>query len=76
MPHLVYCEGDISEFECGAKKLSVDNIRDNIVALDYLKRNIKAIYLSKTNLGFEESLVAINSETKVNELCLLGSILW
>lgn len=72
---LVYCEGDISEFECDAKKLSVDNIRDNIVALGYSKRNIKAIYLSKPNLGFDESLVAINTATEVNELRLLSSIL-
>ncbi|KAJ8430034.1 hypothetical protein Cgig2_010963 [Carnegiea gigantea] len=68
MPHLVYYEGDISEFESDVKKLSVDNIRDNIVALGYLKRNIKAIYLSNPNLGFEESLVEISSET--NYVCL------
>ncbi|KAJ8420699.1 hypothetical protein Cgig2_011133 [Carnegiea gigantea] len=75
MPHLLNSEGDISEFECDAEKLSVDNIRDNIVPLGYSKRNIKAIYLSKPNLGFEESLVAINSDIEVNELCLLSSIL-
>ncbi|KAJ8421623.1 hypothetical protein Cgig2_027017 [Carnegiea gigantea] len=75
MPHLLSSEGDISEFECDAEKLSVDNIRDNIVPLGYSKRNIKAIYLSKPNLGFEESLVAINSDIEVNELCLLSSIL-
>ncbi|KAJ8434391.1 hypothetical protein Cgig2_014238 [Carnegiea gigantea] len=75
LPYLVYCEGDISEFECDAKKRRVDNTRDNIVAMGYSKRNFKAIYLSKPNLGFEESLVAINNETEVNKLRLLSSIL-
>ncbi|KAJ8421639.1 hypothetical protein Cgig2_000616 [Carnegiea gigantea] len=63
MPHLVYCEGNISGFECDAKKLSIDSIRDNIVALGYSKRNIKALYLRKPNFSFDESLVAINSDT-------------
>ncbi|KAJ8436694.1 hypothetical protein Cgig2_025524 [Carnegiea gigantea] len=65
---------EISVSLSDAKKLSVDNIR-NIVALGYSKRNIKAIYLSKPSLGFEESLVAINSGTEVKELCLLSLIL-
>ena len=75
MPHLVYCEGDINEFECDAKKVSVENIRDNIVALSHSERMIKQIYFSKPNLAFEESSLAINSDKKVNELCLLSSLL-
>ena len=55
MPHLVYCEGNVSEFECLAKKLSIDNIRSNIIALGCSKRNIKALYFSKPILAFEET---------------------
>ena len=43
MPYLVYCEGNISEYKCDAKMLSVDN---NIIALGCSWRNIKAIYLA------------------------------
>ncbi|KAJ8437074.1 hypothetical protein Cgig2_002041 [Carnegiea gigantea] len=74
MPYLVYCDGNISEFESDCKKLSVEDIRDNILALGYSDRMIKGIYFSKSNLAFEESLVAINSET-VDELRLLSPIL-
>ena len=35
MLHLVYYEENIHEFERDGTKLSVDNIRDNIVALSY-----------------------------------------
>ena len=72
----MYSQGNISEFECDAKKQSVDNFRDNIVTLAYSKRNIKVVSFSKPNLAFVESLVAINSETEVNKLCLSSSILF
>ena len=35
MPHLLYCEENISEFECDCKKLIVNNIRDKILVLGY-----------------------------------------
>ncbi|KAJ8443157.1 hypothetical protein Cgig2_005708 [Carnegiea gigantea] len=73
LPHFSYSGGPKSKFQCDPDHLSVDNIKDMILTLGYLKSTVKCIYFSRPNSPLEESIVSIKSDKEVHEVIRLSS---
>jgi len=67
-PNLIYIEGEMTSCYLDADKISVDDLKAEVVDMGYGEHRVRKLHLKKPNMIFEQALLPIENDEHVHYL--------